>query len=83
MSWKSFDKYDLLASAGSTPQRQQPQALAVGANPLGQGGQPQKQAPGVMHQPSRRVEDQEAQALGARRQQLGPQGQALQPASTL
>ena len=67
----AFDNCDLLAPADSTRQRQQAQALAIGSNPLGQGGQPQEQAAGVVHQPSRRVEDQEAQTLRARRQQLG------------
>jgi hypothetical protein len=55
VTWESFDNCDLLAPAGSTRQRQQPQALSIGSNPLGQGGQPQEQAAGVVDQPSRRV----------------------------
>ena len=63
---KSADNCAILAQAGSGRQRQQLQTLPVGSSPLGQGRQPQDQLAGVMHQPSRRVEDQEAQALGAR-----------------
>ena len=49
VTWKSVDNGDLLAPAGSTRQRQQPQTLAVGGIPLGQGGRAQEQSPGVMH----------------------------------
>jgi putative ABC transport system permease protein len=64
---KSVDNCGILAQEGSGRYGQQLQAFPVGGNPLGHGGQPQEQSASVMHQTSRRVEDQEAQALGARR----------------
>ena len=75
---KSADKHEILAPVGSRDHGQQPQALPISRRPGGCGGKSQQQTAGVAHQPPRGVEEQEAQAFGARRQEFRRQGQPLQ-----
>ena len=70
MVCQSADNGDLWVEAGSSDHGQQPQALPVGGRPLAHGGHAQDQSAGMVNQPPRHMEEQEAQTLGACSQQF-------------